>query len=374
MNLLELPLPAGDIAGFDIDYPASAGSSRIKVSRKDWSKYDGIRLIGKGPGKTFIRPNVGFTTSDDATINLGLESGFVQIESATIVCGPTMGIRAGLATKGQWAQKRPETPMTLKLVDYEILAEEKSMWGVFGYQSDGIFEHGVYNCFELREHGNYFHGWGEKGVSFDYIEFNSVGAECIKARCDPSEIEFTPNALVSVKHTNFRDWYQPHSSRGGGGLVLQGSHAHVHVADSMFYGDLIDPGRAKCFMVDDNGDKGHYGMGGIFNEGAATGHILIERTGIQGVAKEWFGEIAAVQSIRATGRITDLAQSLRVIDCGIYGDNTLFKIDGIDKVFFINNNTPEIKKIALARGFNTTTDTQLAPKDLPLLPINNYVS
>lgn len=370
-NLLEVALPEGAIAGFDIGWKGWTGSNR-----HDWISamqgYDGIRFIGAGRDKTHILPFHDNVTSGDSTILIGFDAKHVEFESLTIHVGPRKGIHVGWEVP----QGIPHTHTT-RLRDVAIVADDpggksRGVWGLFTYQSFVDCEDVEFFCSELAEHAFYAHGYGAPGVRWVGVTVHGSGAEGFKATARPWECAHVPQPLILIEGCIFKDWHQPWSWRGGAGATFQGTGANVSCRDSLFYGG-DGGGYCRAFMVDDNipigGLDPNVKRGGYYsaidgepNQGPANGWIVLERCGMTGRGAPHYSPMLRLGTLNPEAPADSVARGLLVSECGLYGEYTKAEIGGVmnDMVYVSGSNTEKIRSAVEGVGFDTEHETVLA--------------
>ena len=239
-NLKTVQLPAGSVGGFDIGFPGWNGSNRTKYANplteldSNGRPYDGIRFVGAGRGRTHIVPDYAGTTSGDSTIVIGKGCGIVQFEKLTLHAASRKAIHVGEI----WDQVSALEPSTLALRRVTVTAGRPALgsgnstvWGILTYNADIDFEDVRFDLKWTAEHGLYAHGFNKRGIRWVRVDVKAVGAEGLKVATRPEEVAFVPNATILVKQCTFTNWLQPHSWRGGAGMVLQGSSAARIILD-----------------------------------------------------------------------------------------------------------------------------------------------
>ncbi len=375
MNLLEIRLGARDYPGIDIK--TQKGSNKLKLDPATYRGlgFDGVRFIGAGVGKTRVVPSTSSTDTDSGhAVVVGLEAGHVEFESMSLHVGPQKAMHLGGPTRGEYAEPTPDTPLEVVVKDFEVIADQRtdgdrSFWGIFHYQTDLILEDGEFHCAELAEHAAYGHGHGKNGQRRTRVHFRSSGAEGDKNRADPSEINATPGSTILIDQCSFANWNQPWSYRGGAGVVCQGTGANIVLKDTVFHGGA-DAQHSRCFMVDDNGDKGFWSSeNGTLNSGSANGHIILDGVGMSGIGPPWFSDQARVGTI-ATTAFGDIARSFTMSNSGLYGPGMLLKVQGVPQVEVSGCNTEAIADQARAFNIDPSVEAQIALSMQDLVPVS----
>lgn len=344
-KLFEIALPEGDVLGFDIDMHGDNGSRRYNSA--DWLSrgFDGVRLVGKGIGRTHIRPGSAVWT----TIGILQHNGIVELDDLTLHNAPRSALQAGT---GLWTPGLPVFPkFRLVLRRVELRCDVPGNWGFFTYECDIDFEDVEIFGALLREHPNYHHEFALYGLSWNRVNVRAAGAECLKLRPDPVEIRPLKKLhRFIVRNSTFADWYQPWSNRGGAGVVIQGGgpFLDVLVEKSTFWGG--DGQRCRCIMIDD----------GHFIDGVATGNVLIRQVAARGRSSRTdFGDTLVRVGPLHSG--VKIAKSLTIEECGLWGPNMAVQLTGVPagKLIVRDCNTPALRDWASARGMDTTFEAQL---------------
>src|SRR6185503_3982455 len=176
-----------------------------------------------------------------------------------------------------------------------------------------------------------------------------------------------PGARVWLSGCQFNDWYQPWSSRGGGGVVLQGAACDLLVTGCLFRnvgpsGTVPAAQRSRAIMVDDSGGD-HYGMvGGAF----ATGHIVIRNCGFEaGPGTDNLSILIRVGKLGGPGLA---AKSFTLTGSALYGENMQLQLGDIPtgKTKIAGCNTEALSDLAEMIGIDTTHQAKI--------PLANRVS
>lgn len=369
-RLFEVRLPAGDVQGWQIDYESNTGAR--KVWSDEWLSqgYDGVRYIGAGRGVTRIRPGGSWDT-----LAVERHPGIVQLEALSVHCARSTAIRFGISRR-----EKPLIP-SFRLIgrDVEIVADDpedhraSGTWGLFSYMADIDMEGCLWDCAHLLEHANYHHGFAKTGLRWKSNEVLASGAECLKMRPDPTETFATPKARALVEDSKFKNWYQPWSSRGGGGIVAQGIGIPLTVRRCEFWAPLQDASHTRCLMIDDNGGAFWSSVTGSLSSGYATGAVLIEDSGFRaGIGTENYSLAIRVGPL---GSWQKVARSFTIRRCGIYGDHTQIQLVGVQPghVLIETSNTPAIRSIAASVGMDVSMETMI-PTAQRLVPVSEGLS
>lgn len=369
MSFHELTLDAGDHQGIDIDYKPGTGNTKL------WSKswlgegHQGIRIIGEGPGKTHIRPGL-HGGSLWETIKVGRHNGVVWLENLTVHCGYTAGIQMG------WADLlRPIGPhFKLKLRNVHIVTDGTPIngrWGVFSYQCDHDFEDVAFHTPYADEHASYAHQFSRHGLRWNRVKVLASGAEGCKVRNDPTETVWIPTAKILLNECEFRDWYQPHSSRGGGGVVLQGTGVPlIWLSKCLFVAPPQDASHTRCLMVDDNGGRfweaesgEHSSVYGEDSTALANGQIVVDRCAFQGGVG--LGSLSPMIRLGNDGGSGIVAKNFTMTRSGLYGRNVQVQLGNLapDTVNIENCNVPKCADWMKARGLDVSEECYVALGD-----------
>lgn len=350
LRIKEVRLSEGLIPGFDVEWTGKTGN-QTKYFLED---YDGIRFIGEGADATHVVP----LSSWDSTIFIGPTAKRVEFQHLTIHGGPRKAVHYGLENLPLNGQ--PFVPLTLVFNDFGIVADEPdagewvqtaslgntSVWGVFGYNAAVFMARGTIQWKRGAEHAIYAHGISSPGILLDSMDFQGSGAECIKIATRPGEAFWAPGTLL-IQDSQFHDWNQPWSWRGGCGIgAIQGGGVNIIVLRCLVVGG---PGSAKsrCFMVDDGGEGRFYSaIDGTPGVGPANGWILLEDTALVGDGLESWGILARVGTLSPWANI-EQARGIAVVRCGLYGLlNALpvkLELGQVENILIEDCNTPDIR-------------------------------
>jgi len=360
-------LSPGDVAGFDI-------GTRSPTNRQLYDpRPGGLLFVGDN---SFIRP---YGWGSD-TIHIERGSGPISFNGCTIqASGATNGKGKGIhyGTSKEYGNAGIMEHDALILNGCHSFApapapgrQHSAVWGVMTYNTDIHLEDCTFDYFFSAEHTGYSHGFAKYGLAIKRCQFQASGGEGWKVATRPEEVWFAPEAEISVSGSEFRNWYQPWSWRGGAGLVLQGSGARkISLDDVGFFGG--DGQRSKCLMIDDGGQRYYDHEGVVRGPGAANGHVDINRCGFNGVGTEWYTSIVKVDTIDRFNPVDHKnALSFKMRGSGVYGERTFLNVNGVDTVSVKGCNTPAIKRYGDAHGFNTLHETQLKIEQQPLVPVS----
>lgn len=356
-----IELPAGDVRGFDINY--SSGTGRTK-----YTTTESMVFSGQGVNETHIRP-VG-----DQAILVDRFNGSVTLENLTIHCGARQGIWFGLGHKGAPVAKK----FKLIMRNVRIVADTSTVWGVFSYQADLDLENVTFDLELSNEHGIYAHGFANRGARLHRVSFTGTGAEQFKARCDPSEIDDVRGEWIIVSECEFANWYQPHSWRGGGGIVLQGSSANLYVDRCTFrggpeVGGIPSSSRTRSIMVDNGGGAFYDVDNGSSGSGYANGRVIIRRSAFHaGPGTANYSSVIRVGNDGGGGRA---AKSVTIESCGIWGQNLQLQFSDIDSGQTMVKwcNTPFLRKWARDHDIPTDYEAVIPLRDRVALASEGFV-
>lgn len=371
LRLKEVVLPAGYIPGMDVEWAGQTGNK----AKHFLEGYDGIKFIGQGPGLTHIVPKWGTSDAWDSTIFIGPGARRVEFHGVTIHGGPRKAVHYGLEhlpDKGV-----AQEPLSIVFADYEIVADEPdagpwvpkpgglgntSVWGVFGYDAELISFRGRIDWRRGAEHGYYAHGTAGHGLIYDSVDWVGCGAECAKLATRPGE-SFPPQGSLLVKNCTFRDWKQPWSWRGGGGVVVQGGGINAYILDSLFFGG---PGadRSRCLMFDDGGQGRFYSANTKApGENPANGWILVQNCLIVGDGLPWWGLVSRVGTLSPWAEI-EVARGFAMVGCGVYSRTETVKLElgriTNGNVLIEGCNTPAILDLARTLDPSIQSDAQVS--------------
>lgn len=364
-KLHEIRLPAGDVPGFSI---AFKGDHKVNLDPQEWlgQGFDGVRFIGAGRGATHLRAEDGY---HDSTLFVGPHPGIVQLEALSLHVAKRKAWHMGLALQ-------PLYPKFKAIArDIEVVADGtnpdggRRVWGFFSYQADIDFEHVTFDTADLAEHASYAHGgWGATGARWKNVTVNGCGSQGFKVRFDATEGRWVKGAKVVVQDCSFKGFGQPWGWRGGAGIVVEGGNSDVLVQRCGFYGR---PGNFRCLMVDDG--AGAFRAG---NAPVANGVIVVDACGFTGgPGSESYSPIMRVGST-AQNPTWPTAKAVLVQGCAVYGERTLGQFSHIPagKLKVTGCNTPQLKDIANAYGFDTTHQSQLVGNAGVFVPFNAGVA
>src|SRR6185503_13977578 len=265
-RLFVVDLPEGDVPGFTIDVPGWTGHTADRKWTSTWLSegYDGILFRGKGKDKTRIVPN-----GVESTVMFDRMPGVVRFENLTVVCGSRHGIWAGL----EHPEEDVEPLFRLETFHVDVLSSgPRTTWGVFTIQCDVDLRSGTIDTTNGLEHTLYVHGVAQFGVYLLNMTFRST-AECVKIRSSTTETRAVPGAALGVQSCVFAFWYRDGSSRGGGGVVCQGTGLKGISVKGCFFRNLgpncaiPSNQRTREIMIDDGEGDYYSALDGTPREG-----------------------------------------------------------------------------------------------------------
>lgn len=353
LPLLEVKLPAGRVSGVDVMLDNGDQRRRKLVVP---AGYGGVRLIGAGRYLTHVMVDDDYY--HDAAVNVGPFAGVVQLESLSVHGGGRSAVHFGTMGSGRYKG------MTLRARDVAFVADPRSpshgstRWGYRTYQCDVDLEDCEFYWYEAVEHCGYAdHFATARGVRWRRVTVHGSGAECLKVRCPPSDGVWTKNALVWLKECTLKAWHNPATSwRGGAGVVLQGSGAHLLIEDSQLWG-RAGTAFMRCVMVDNGGGAFYSADDGRKGGRFANGHVVIRRSALYGgPGPDWYSPTLRVGP-DGSDHLT--AMSVTVEDSGLYGDHSCVQLSSVPagKINVRGCNTPAIRELMTARGFATEHET-----------------
>jgi len=370
MKLFEIPLPEGDVQGIDIGY---RGDNRTKLNPEDWLSrgFDGVRLIGKGIGKTHLIAEEGYHNS---TLFVGPHNGVVSLESCTLHVAKSKAWHQGLALQEHYPK------FMQRARDIEIVADGtnpdggRRVWGLFPYQADQDLEDVTFHTADLAEHASYCHGgFAKTGLRWNRVTVNGAGSQGCKVRFAPNEGRWARGAKIVVTDSSFKGCGQTWGWRGGGGIVLEAGMSNVLVERCGFYGR---PGEFRHLMIDDGAGafRGFDSVGGV--KPFANGIVIVNACGFMGgPGSESYSPIMRVGSTAQTPT-WPTAKAVLVQNSAVYGTRVLGQFGQIPtgKLKVAGCNTPQLKDIANAYGFDTRAEAQLVGPSGTFVPFSAGVA
>lgn len=374
-KLFEMRLPAGDVGSINIG--ASNNGAEMKLDPQTWlSKgFSGIRFIGAGTDKTFVR----CTSWDGITLLCARHAGVVQTENLHLFAGYSRATVMGAQNLAKEIVPQFKFVMLgckgTVLPPEEIGHSGRTFWLLFGYQCDQYLADCELDANQAAEHANYAHGWAKTGCLWERVTVRSSGAEQLKARGPASETAWVgPNTWVQARNCSFGDWGQPWSNRGAGaGIVLQGVGSNVLVQDCIFRGGVPNAAfqaheRSKCIMISSEADSYDAVTGKVPAppdpskpqgpaSGFGNGYVAIRRCMVEGHSEvEWGNTV--MRCAQTTGT-QQAARGFLVDKCGSWGQKTVAQASEIPvgQTIIGGCNTPEIRERCAALGMRVDNET-----------------
>lgn len=321
--------------------------------------YIGIRYTGQGVDKTILR----CTSWDGITIAVGRHKGIVAFRNLTVYAGADRATAFGQQQVGTAKVKEPGFQINLNNVRFVARPPgadgKRTKWLVFSYNADLFLRDCVFDGSDLAEHDLYAHGFAKSGMLVERCRFNSSGAEQLKVRSDTTETVWAgPQAKVIVRDSRFTNWHQPHSWRGGAGIVLQGAGCDVLIERCLLIGgralgEIPANDRSKAIMISSEG-LSYDAVTGVPNVGFGTGHVVIRDCHLWGHSDvDWRNTIIRVDR---NGGSQQAARSVLIENCGVWGQNMAVTAGNIPagKLTIRGCNTPEIRARSESLGLDTT--------------------
>ena len=366
LNLYTIPLAAGDHPSINIDWFRN-GAQELRSAEWLSKGYDGVRFQGEGIEATHLR----CTSWDGITIAVRQHEGVVEFRDLTIHAGYDRGTAFGEQNtpEAQAARGRPLSPrFQARLVNVRAVVEPPSAYGgkrpkwlVFGYQVDLFMSRVELDATEAVEHAVYLHGFARRGAYLDRVDFQGSGAEGFKVRSDATETVWAgPNQWIILRGCTFRDWFQPWSWRGGGGVVLQGTGANVLLERCAFYGGtsigtVTAYQRSKAVMVSSEGESWD-AVTGALGTGFGNGSVTLRECAMfGGPGPDWYSSIARCAR---NGGSQLSARSFRLERCAVWGRRMNVQISDLPAGGFeaVGCNTPELREWSEAHGMDTSAE------------------
>lgn len=370
LRLYEIRLPAGLHGAINIGWFPN-GAERV-LDPKSWLSqgYDGVRIVGAGVDKTVLRD----TSWGGITVAATRHPGVVQLEGMTIYCGSNAAVVMG----EQNHEKEIVPGFALRLINSKIVAPPpdqlafgRAKWGVFYYQCDVTYINVEIDVYHASEHGTYGHGFSKMGAYVRRLHQRASGAEGWKVRPDVTETAWlreTP--WIVIEDSVFKNWFQPWSARGGGGLVLQNACAHVSVDRSIFIGggragSVESNMRSKAIMISSELDGYDVDTGEpiAVSHGAGTGLVRLSKNLLYGYSDvDWHNTLVRCAP-NASGTLS--AKGFWLERSGLYGKNMIVQAGGLPPRRAIVNgcNSDEIREAAEARSIDTAFEATIPLSD-----------
>jgi hypothetical protein len=379
-NLKLVELGQREFPGWTVGYQGWTGNDFIPAF---WLRqgFEGVHVRGRGPDRTVVR-----SLTSEASLILGRRVGYVKLEGMTFKTGFAAGKQKGIFAGVNAANKPNLVPYTLHLKDCVIEADVTGdpdghpEWPLFINQGNVVLENVVIKSRISNEHGMYLHGIGPNGFYAVDCEIDGVGAEGFKFTArpmpqyyqDPALLALAKNAAsdgyhppphetwIVLRRCKVRDWNQPHSWRGGAGLTGQGFGAKVNmlVEDCSF----VDFNELKPAIAFDDSGVEHFGDNDIGGGSPANGHVILRRSIFaSGPGPAWYNPVLRFGSLLQSTPV-QIARSITIEDCGVYGDHMLATIGNIspDLVVVRGCNNENINTRAAALGVDVTKEAMLS--------------
>lgn len=363
--------------GFTVGFRGWTGNAFVPIT---WMRepYRGCHVKGV-PGKTVIR-----SETSEASLIFSRRCGYVKLEDIIIKSGRGAGKQKAIFGGVDAANATNFIPYTLHLkncvieADVTVDPDGHPEWLIFLNQGDLILENCLLRSRNTNEHALYMHGFGSEGCYIVNCELDGVGAEGFKFTArpqaryyqDPGLLAQAGNAYtdgyhpisqdkwIVVRGTTVRDWHQPWSWRGGAGMTVQGAGINVLVEDSSF----VDFGETKPAIAFDDSGVEHFGQGNVGGTSPANGDCILRRcTFASGPGPSWYTNVLRFGTL-IPGSPIQVARSILIEDCGVYGDHMMAAIGNIapNNVIVRRCNTPEANARAAALGVNTSFEAALS--------------
>lgn len=259
----------------------------------------------------------------------------------------------------------------------ELGARPKWLW--FGYNADVFMQNVFSNAKQAVEHAAYWHGFAQYGAYVVNSTFFSSGAEGFKVRSDATETRWAgPNQAIYIADTNFRDYFQCWSWRGGAGIVLQGSNSHVVLERLHFFGggDLNCGGfypnvqsnmRSLAVAVSAEGNSYDQATGQV-GVGYGNGHVWLDKIAAYGMsAVDWRNNLIYVAR---NGGTQKSARSVTIDHSSLWGQKMFVNVNSIDPGTGVlrNSNTIALEEYAQSVGMDTSFEA-VVPRST-LVPVS----
>lgn len=297
----------------------------------------------------------------------GVATAIQLLSSGSYVTGPTFGI-GGSATISNGSGSGCKI---------ELGARPKWLW--FGYNAD-LYMNGVFsNSKQAVEHSVYMHGFAKDGATVLNSTFWASGAEGFKVRSDSTETRWAgPNQIIYIADSTFRNWYQLWSWRGGAGLVVQGSGAHIVGERLAFHGGGALNGGGFYPNVDSNSRSMAIGLSsegvsydqatGVIGSGYGNGFVHLEKIAAYGASlQDWRNNLIRLAK---NGGSQKSARGIIMDQMSLWGPKMFVTVGDVDPGTgrLQNSNTPALKAYAESIGMNTSVEA-VVPR-YPLVPVS----
>lgn len=337
-NLLHrIDLPQGDTGSININW-INKDSTVSNYNPESWllNGKVGVEFKGKGIDQTHIR----CTHWDGVTIGVRQHPGLVVVRDATIHAGYEKAIHFG--TSG-WTLV-PAFGLLLQNCKIEIPDQRpdggRTRWGVFTYIANCMYDGVEITGAPLGEHNFYHHGTGGIGLYMRHCKLNSSGAEGFKLRSARSYNDTHPetpwagsNVAVIIEDTTIADWYQPHSWRGGAGIVIQGGACNFSAKRVKFYpgpghSEASAARRSYCIAISSEGDSYDIDTGAL-GQGHGNGHVQVKDCAMVSSGVGSSDYTMKIVRVGRNGGGQYAAKSVAIEGCGVYGENMQVQLGDI---------------------------------------------
>lgn len=364
----EVALPAGEHGSINIAWFKNGATI---MDPKTWldQGYVGIRFTGQGPDKTTIR----CTSWDGITLAVGRHPGTVVFKDLTVIAGSDRATAFGQQNIAK--VREPKFQVNLVNVHFRAnppVAGKRTKWLVFSYNADLYLKGCQFNGKDTAEHALYAHGFASRGMLIEDCRFLSSGAEGIKVRSDATETVWAgPEAKIVIRDTYVANWHQPHSWRGGAGMVFQGAGCDILIErcllkGSRALGSIPANDRSKAIMISSEGVS-YDAVTGAVNEGYGNGHVVIRDTIAWGHSDvDWRNTL--IRCDQNSGSQFS-ARSLLIEGCGLWGQNMAITAGAIPTGGYILRgcNTPALGRRSRDLGIDTTFQAYIPTASKKLL-------
>lgn len=345
LRLKEILLPERH-GSINIGAPKNGAALNLDPDQIKAQGYDGVRIK---PAQAGTRSAVTCSAWNGNTIEVARRENFVVVlEDLDVSAGVSRAVSFG-------HQNQPVGPVSpgfeLRAFRCKFFAPPptsagRSKWLVFGYQFDALFVDCIFYGYFLSEHDFYGHGSAGKGWAFLGCTFTSSGAEQIKVRSDSTETAYAGSAVrLIVRDCTFQNWYQDWSDRGGAGIVVQGGAVHGLVERCVFRGGLaseVVPAnlRAHCIMISSEGESYDIDTGQNGGTGFGNGHWIIRDCAFFAYSDvPWRNDVIR---FGRNGGTQKAAKSVRILRCGVWGQNLILGVTEVGSLKVEGCNTPAI--------------------------------
>ncbi len=370
-NLYEVRLGYGTIKGIDLVESSKSGNARLETVP---AGYDGIHLIGKGRGQTFIEGPYNSVICPSTV-------GKLRISGCTVREGVSTAVFTGTDSHNSPNEFRP---MEFWADDCELGMGEQGRWVVFTNQCDVALFGVEGRGWVTGEHWNYPHAIGRRGIHWEGVTVHGAFNEIGKSTHRPGFWEYADPSTAPYKHSRIDGYWMPPdgfdngpsynyidcelygfglAGFGGGGLVAQGTGGHHRFRNCIVVQHDAGPGKnhgGLCVAVDDS-------------NGENPGQDPNDPT------KFLAGEVPAVQSLDIEGCLFisqpgglnttpmlrvgslrvgyqgEVLRKLRIAASGFYGERRTLSISGCPDVELTALNHPAIRFYAESRGYGYAT-------------------